>query len=68
VRVRKQAGTIFPSTEAEILPQIPILFGGFDRNEKVIHAVLESPAGHRARERSALEGRAALPSSLRECL
>jgi len=36
---------IFPSTEAEILPQIPILFV-VDRNEKVIRAVLESPAGH----------------------
>jgi AcrR family transcriptional regulator len=51
VRVRKQAGTIFPSVEGEILPQIPILFRGFDRNEKVIRAVLESPAGHRIRER-----------------
>src|SRR5260221_5751275 len=62
--VRKQAGTIFPSTEAEILPQIPILFGGFDRNEKVIRAVLESPAGHRARERGAPEGRATFAKSL----
>jgi AcrR family transcriptional regulator len=66
VRVRKQAGTIFPSSEAEILPQIPILFGGFDRNEKVIRAVLESPAGHRVRERAAPEGRAAFSKSLAE--
>jgi AcrR family transcriptional regulator len=64
VRVRKQAGTIFPSSEAEILPQIPILFGGFERNEKVIRAVLESPAGHRIRERDAPEGRAAFSRSL----
>jgi AcrR family transcriptional regulator len=64
VRVRKQAGTIFPSSEAEILPQIPILFGGFDRNSKVIRAVLESPAGHRIRERGAPEGRAAFSKSL----
>jgi AcrR family transcriptional regulator len=64
VRVRKQAGAIFPSSEAEILPQIPILFGGFDRNEKVIRAVLESPAGHRVRERGAPEGRAAFSKSL----
>jgi AcrR family transcriptional regulator len=64
VRVRKQAGTIFPSSEAEILPQIPILFGGFDRNEKVIRAVLESPAGHRVRECGAPEGRAAFSKSL----
>jgi AcrR family transcriptional regulator len=64
MRVRKQAGTIFPSSEAEILPQIPILFGGFDRNEKVIRAVLESPAGYRVRERGAPEGRAAFGKSL----
>ena len=64
VRVRKQAGTICPSFEAEILPQIPILFGGFDRNEKVIRAVLESPAGHRIRERGAPKGRTAFGKSL----
>jgi AcrR family transcriptional regulator len=64
VRVRKRAGTIFPSSEAEILPQIPILFGGFERNEKVIRAVLESPAGHRIWERGAPEGRAAFSRSL----
>jgi AcrR family transcriptional regulator len=63
-RVRKQAGTIFPSSEAEILPQIPVLFGGFDRNEKVIRAVLESPAGHRVRERGAPEGRAGFSKAL----
>ncbi|MGA8654544.1 MAG: hypothetical protein WB586_00205 [Chthoniobacterales bacterium] len=45
-------------------PQIPILFGGFDRNEKVIRAVLESPAGHRVRERGAPEGRTAFGESL----
>jgi len=45
--------------ESEILPQIPVLFGGFERNQKVISAVLESPAGHRIRERGAPEGRAA---------
>ena len=66
LRVRKQAGTIFPSSEAEILPQIPILFGGFERNEKVIRAVLESPAGHRVRERGAPEGRRAFSKSLAE--
>jgi AcrR family transcriptional regulator len=64
IRVRKQAGTIFPSAEAQILPQIPILFGGFERNKKVIRAVLESPAGHRVRERGAPEGRAAFSKSL----
>ncbi|MBV9276569.1 MAG: TetR family transcriptional regulator [Verrucomicrobia bacterium] len=30
MRLRQEAGTIFP-TEEEILPQIPVLFGGFDR-------------------------------------
>jgi AcrR family transcriptional regulator len=64
LRVRKQAGTIFPSSESEILPQIPILFGGFERNERVIRAVLESPAGHRVRERGAPEGRGAFAKSL----
>ena len=64
VRVRKQAGTIFPSCEAEILPQIPILFGGFERDQKVICAILESPAGHRIRERGAPEGRASLTKGL----
>jgi AcrR family transcriptional regulator len=65
VRVRKQAGTIFPSSEDQILPQIPILFGGFDRNERVITAVLESSAGHRVRERGAPEGRAAFSKALK---
>lgn len=65
VRVRKEAGTIFPSTEEQILPQIPILFSGFDRNEKVINAVLESAAGRRVRERGAPEGRAAFRKSLK---
>jgi len=64
VRMRKQAGTIFPSEEAQILPQIPVLFGGFNRNERVIRAALVSPAGHRVRERGASEGRAAFSSSL----
>ena len=64
VRVRKQAGTIFPSTEEQILPQIAILFGGFDRNEAVVTAVLESSAGHRVRERGAPEGRVAFSKAL----
>jgi AcrR family transcriptional regulator len=64
VELRKQSGTIFPSTEEEILPQVPILFGNFDRNENIIRAVLESPAGHRVRERGAPEGRASFQKSL----
>lgn len=64
VRVREQAGTIFPSAEEQILPQVPVLFGGFDRNEAVVTAVLESPAGHRVRERGAAEGREAFAKAL----
>lgn len=64
VRVRRQAGTVFPSSEAEIIPQVPILFSGFDRNAPLIHAVLESPAGHKVRERGAPEGRASFAKSL----
>jgi AcrR family transcriptional regulator len=64
VRVREQAGTIFPGTEEQILPQVPILFGGFDRNEAVLTAILESPAGHRVRERGAPEGREAFSKAL----
>jgi AcrR family transcriptional regulator len=63
-RVRKQAGTIFPETEAQILPQIAVLFRGFDQNETLVGAVLESPAGHRVRERGAPEGRACFAKSL----
>lgn len=65
VQVRKQAGTIFPSSEDQILSQIPILFGGFDRNETVVTAVLESSAGHRVRERGAAEGRGAFGEALK---
>lgn len=64
MRLRKQTGAIFPSSEAQILPQIPILFGGFNRNARVIRAALESPAGHRVRERGGPEGRAAFTKSL----
>lgn len=64
VRVRKEAGTIFPTSEEQILPQVPILFGGFDRNEKVVTAALRSPAGHRVREQGAPEGRASFRKAL----
>jgi AcrR family transcriptional regulator len=64
VRVRRQAGTIFPDSEEQILPQIAVLFRGFDQNEKLIRAVLESPAGHRVRERGAAEGRACITRAL----
>lgn len=62
--LRKHSGTIFPQTEEQILPQVPVLFGNFDRNEKVIRAVLESPMGHRVRERGIPEGRESFQKSL----
>jgi AcrR family transcriptional regulator len=62
--LRRHSGTIFPTTEEQILPQVPIMFGNFDRNEKVIRAVLESPMGHRVRERGIPEGREAFRKSL----
>ena len=66
VRVRKQAGTTFPTSEDEILPQVAVLFGGFDRNEKLIRAVLESSAGRRVRERGAPEGRESFSRALED--
>lgn len=65
-RVRELAGTTFPTSEEEILPRVPDLFEGFERSEKVITAVLESPAGHRVRERGGPEGRAAFKKSLKQ--
>ena len=63
-RVRREAGTVFPSQENEILPQVSVLFSGFDRNETLIRAVLESAAGREVRERGAPEGRAAFARAL----
>ena len=62
--LRKHSGTIFPFEEEQILAQVPVLFGNFNRNEKVIKAVLESPVGHRVRERGIPEGREAFQKSL----
>lgn len=64
LNLRKQSGTVFPSREEDILPQVQILYDRFDCNEKLIRAVLESPAGRRVRERGAPEGRAAFAKSL----
>lgn len=62
--LRKHSGTIFPTSEEEILPQVRVMFANFDRNEKVIRAVLESPVGHRVRERGIPEGRQAFEKGL----
>jgi AcrR family transcriptional regulator len=68
VQVRKQSGTVFPTTEAEIVPQIGVLFRAFDQNEKLVRAVMESPAGARVRARGAEEGRAGFDQSLKEVM
>lgn len=64
VRIRREAGTIFPTREEEILPQVPVLFEGFNRNEDLVKAVLESRAGEHVRQRGAPEGRASFAKSL----
>ena len=64
VRVRREAGTVFPTCEAEILPQIRVLFEGFNRNEELVKAVLASSAGHKVRQRGAPEGKASFSKSL----
>jgi AcrR family transcriptional regulator len=64
VRVRRQAGTVFPAREEEILPQVRVLFEGFNRNEDLINAVLASSAGHKVRQRGAAEGRECFSKSL----
>jgi AcrR family transcriptional regulator len=68
VNLRKQSGTIFPMREEDILPQVQMMFERFEQNEKLIRAVLESPAGHRVRERGAPEGRAAFTKSLEKLI
>lgn len=65
-QVRKQSGTVFPTTEAEIVPLIGVLFRAFDQNEKLVRAVMESPAGARVRARGAEEGRSSFDQSLQE--
>jgi len=63
-QVRKQSGTVFPTREAEIVPSIGVLYRAFDENEKLIRAVMESPAGARVRARGAAEGRTSFDQSL----
>ena len=68
VQVRKQSGTVFPTTEAEIVPRIGMLYRAFDQNEKLVRAVMESPAGARVRARGAEEGRAGFDQSLKKVM
>jgi AcrR family transcriptional regulator len=66
MRVRKQSGTVFPVSEAEIVPKLAALYRAFDENEKLVRAVMQSPAGARVRARGAAEGRKSFDASLRE--
>jgi AcrR family transcriptional regulator len=64
LQVRKRSGTVFPTQEAGIVPSIGVMFRAFDENEKLIRAVMESPAGARVRARGADEGRRSFDQSL----
>ena len=66
LQVRKQSGTVFPTTEAEIVSKIGVMFRAFDKNEKLIRAVMESPAGARVRARGAEKGRTSFDQSLKD--
>ncbi len=67
-QVRERSGTVFPASEAEIVPRIRTLYQAFDENERLVRAVMESPAGARVRERGAEEGRTSFDRSLQEAL
>lgn len=64
LRVRKHSGTVFPREEDEIVPSIGVLYRAFDQNEKLVRAVMESPAGARIRARGAEESRSSFDRSL----
>jgi AcrR family transcriptional regulator len=66
LQVREQSGTVFPNAEAEIVPQLTVLYRAFDRNEKLIRATLQSPAGARIRAQGTAEGRTGFDNSLHE--
>ena len=68
LRVRERSGTIFPSAEAEIVPYLGVLYRAFEKNEKLIRATMESPAGARIRARGTAEGRAGFDCSLKDLL
>jgi AcrR family transcriptional regulator len=68
LQVRRQSGTVFPTKESEIIPSIGELYAAFDRNERLVRAVLESPAGARVRARGTPEGRASFDKSLSDVM
>src|SRR5260370_17787957 len=43
LQVRKQSGTVFPTKETEIVPNIGAMYRAFDQNEKLIRPVMEPP-------------------------
>ncbi len=65
LQVRRKSRTIFPTEESEIIPSLAGMYRAFDDNEKLIRAVMETPAGARVRARGAEEGRASFGKSLR---
>lgn len=67
-QVRERSGTVFPTAEAEIVPQIGVLYRAFDQNERLVRAVMESPAGARVRARGAEEGRSSFDQSLQDLI
>lgn len=68
LKVREESGTIFPNGEDDIVPHLGVLFKSFDRNERLIRAVMESAAGARVRAGGAEEGRTSFEKSLRTLL
>ncbi|MFN7937791.1 MAG: TetR/AcrR family transcriptional regulator [Bryobacteraceae bacterium] len=68
LRLRKESGTVFPRAEAEIVPSLGESYRAFDENERLVRAMLESPAGARVRARGAEEGRACFEQSLKDLL
>lgn len=68
LQLREQSGTVFPTAESEIVPLIGDLYRAFDQNEKLVCAVMESPAGARVRARGAEEGRAGFEASLKDVM
>jgi AcrR family transcriptional regulator len=66
LQVREQSGTVFPKTEAQIVPLIGVMYGAFNQNEKLTRAMMESPTGARVRARGAGEGRDSFDQSLHD--
>jgi AcrR family transcriptional regulator len=64
-RVRRESGTVFPTSEDAIIPSLGVLYRAFEENEKLVRAVMASPAGSRVRARGAEEGRTSFDQSLR---